>query len=548
LRRFSTAKKTTPMVLAASILAFQVAIPWTVPHLITDDGPSHIYTSVVARNLLGNLLLNRKSHYGEIYHFNSKITPNLGGFILLGTFVSIAGVNQAEKLMMSFSLVVGFLSIGYAIWSLSPEWIPWTPLINVLLQVWFLWRGYYDFYLGMVLCPLVVGYFLHNIHRLTVRRAAVVGVGLCGIFLTHVLAAALAGLVLGVVGTWVYWIVPATAKHNEPGRSYFPASLRQLGLLFAVLLPTLALFLLFAASSSESVHWHPEIAWAFNSFPMHSFVTASGRSGSQTFIWPVLLCLIALSLGAMRGSEWKSAKGGLACAVILIFLAYLIVPEQGLGGSQTKVRFSWAVFLWGGILACSVRKLRLIQVPLAVYFSVFLIGTLWSTKTALAASSRAVEDYLSLAGQIRPGSRLVRLRYPTMDLPRQYGFEDTGRDPLLHVDAFIAARCKCIDLSDYQAPSGVFPVVFNPGVIKAQQIGLWQLEGPGPETSATVAWLRTTLPVPIDYTIIVSDDHAQEASNSDYSRLLANLNAGMRLVAVSRSRPFAKLYERTGAR
>ncbi len=538
--RFLKGKKTTPVVLAASILTLQLAIPWTVPHLITEDGPSHIYTSVVARNLLGNLLLNRTSHYGGIYRFNSQIIPNWGSSILLGIFVPVVGVNQAEKLMMSFSLLVGFLSISYAIWSLSPQWIPWMPLTNMLLQVWFLWTGFYDFYLGMVLCPLVVGYFIRNYDRLTARRAVVVGIGLCGIFLTHLLAAAIAGLVLAVVGLWVYWIVPAMA----PG----PASLRRLALLFAALLPTPALALLFAASSGEPLNWHPDIVWAFTAFPMHIFATASGRLGGQTFIWPVVLCLIAIAPGAMRRAEWKSAKGGLACAVILIYIAYLVVPNEGLGGSQATIRLAWAVFLWGGILVSSVRRLRLIQVPLAIYLSIFLVGTLQATKTALTASSRAVEDYLSLANQIKPGSRLVRLRYPTLDLPRQYGFEDIGRDPLFHVDAFIAARCKCVDLSDYQAPSGVFPVVFKPGVDKGQQTGLWQLEGAGPETSASFAWLRSTLPVPIDYVIILSDDAAQQASNPDYARLLANLNTGMRLVATSRSRPFAKLYERTGAR
>ena len=540
-------KKTAPAALAASLLALQIAIPWTVPHLITEDGPSHVYTAVVARNLLGNLLLGRKSHYGGVYQFNSRIVPNWGSSAILGTLVSIGGVNQAEKLLMSCSLLVGFLSIAYAIRSLNPELVPWTPLINVLLQVWFLWLGFYNFYLGMVLCPLVVGYFIRNFHRLTVFRAAAVGVGLCGIFLTHLIAAAIAGVVLVVIGTWVYWIVPATAGKGAAGSRYFPASLRQLALLFAMLLLTLGLFLLFAAASSEPVSWHSEIAQAFSAFPMHIFTTASGRLGGQIFVWPVVLCLIVVSFGAMRGSEWRSAKGGLACAVIVIFLAYLIVPDRGLGGTEAKIRFSWGVFLWGGILACSVRRFRLIQVPLAIYVSAFLLGTLLSTKAVLAASSRAAEDYLSVASQIKQGSRLVRLRYPTPDLPRQYGFEDIGRDPLFHLDAFLAARCKCIDLSDYEAPSGMFPVVFAPSMERGQQLELWGLEGPGSGTSRSVAWLRTTLPVPIDYVIVVSDETAQ-GSNPDYAKLLDGLNEGMRLVATSRSRPFVKLYERIGDR
>jgi hypothetical protein len=533
-----------PAVLAFVLLAIQLTIPWTVSRLITEDGPSHLYTAVVARNLLGNLLLGRGSHYGGIYHFNPVIVPNWASSVLLGAFVTIAGVDHAEKLLMSFSLLAGFLAIGYAIWSLSPESLPWTPLINILVQVWFLWLGFYNFYLGMALSPLVVAYFFRNIHRLSVRRALIIGAGLCGLYLTHLVAAAIAGLVLAVVATWVYWVVPGWRD-----RRFFPASLRQLALLIAAILPTLGLFLLFAvksgASSGEPLGWHPEFARAFSAFPMHIFATGAGRLGGQDLIWPVILCLVALSFGAMRSAEWASAKGGLAFAVLLVFLGYLIIPDRGLGGGEAKIRFSWGVLLWGAILVGSGRRFRLMQVPLAVYFSAFLVGNLFSTENALKATNRAVEDYLSLASHIKPGATLVRLRYPTPDLPRQYGFEDIGRDPLFHVDAFIAARCKCIDLSDYQAPNLIFPVVFRPSVNRTQQYGLWGLQSPGPTASESFAWLSTSLPVRLDYVIVLADDDVRKASDPDYVKLLAKLNENMRLVATSRSNPFVRLYERT---
>jgi hypothetical protein len=250
----------------------------------------------------------------------------------------------------------------------------------------------------------------------------------------------------------------------------------------------------------------------------------------------------------MRVSEWRSPKGGLACAVILIFLAYLVVPDRGLGGSEARIRLSWGVFLWGGILACSVRRLRFLQVPLAVYLSILLLGTLISTKTTLAETSRAVEDYLPVANQIPQGARLVRLRYPTPGIPQQYGFGNIGRDPVFHVDSLIAARCKCIDLTDYQAPSSVFPIIFRPAVDRGQQYVLWGLEGSHKGISDEVAWLRSSLPVPIDYLILVSDDAAQKASDPEYVDLLSKLDAGMRLIATSPATPFVRLYMRVGAR
>ena len=158
------------------------------------------------------------------------------------------------------------------------------------------------------------------------------------------------------------------------------------------------------------------------------------------------------------------------------------------------------------------------------------------------ASNRAVDDYLSIASHIRRGATLVRLRYPTPAIPRKFGFEEIGRDPLSHVDSLIAASCKCIDLSDYQIPSNVFPVIFAPNVERSQQLGLWSLEGPSSDTSATLTWLRNTLPVPVDYVIVLSDDVAAQTSDPDYPKVLAGLSSGMRLIATSYPDPFVKLY------
>src|SRR5262249_17864732 len=163
-----------------------------------------------------------------------------------------------------------------------------------------------------------------------------------------------------------------------------------------------------------------------------------------------------------------------------------------------------------------------------------LVGTLLSTYRDLKRSSRAVGDYMAIADKIRPGSAIVRLRYQMPALAEKYGFEGIPRDPLLHVDALIAARCKCVDLSDYQAPSLVFPTVFAPSVRRAQQYGFWwgSFEGPGVGTSETLAWVRTNLPVTIDYVILMSDD-AAHVTDPEYAKVLANLNAGMRLVTMS---------------
>ena len=308
--RFWGSIRSIPALLAGLLCVLQISLPWTTHTLVTEDGPSHLYTSVVARNLAGNMLLGRNSHYGELYRFNPHIVPNWGSTLVLSSFATVVGVSRAEQVLMTFCLMVGFFSISYAIRSFSPTLPSWMPVINVLIQVWFLWLGFYNFYLGMVLAPFVIGYLVRNLSRLTILRAGVVGAGMCVLFLTHLIAAALAGIVIVCVAVWVYWIVPAAqaARTSKGLAGYFPDSLSRLALLFLLMLPTLGLLGLFVTSSAEPVTWHLDIARAFADFPMHVFVTASGRVGGQFFIWPVVLFLIALSFAFMRSTEWLSRK------------------------------------------------------------------------------------------------------------------------------------------------------------------------------------------------------------------------------------------------
>ncbi len=529
------ARRNLPAVLAFGLLAFQVVIPWTVPHFVTQDGPSHVYTATVAKTLL----FDRHSVYRPIYRFNHRIVPNWGSTLVVAAVASVVGAGHAEQALMSLALCAGFFAFSYALKILAPGVSPWTPVTNFLLQTWFLWMGFYNFYLGMVLCPLVIGFYIRHIYQLTVKRTVAIAFGLAALFLTHLIPAAMTALALGVTALWVHLVVPLVSRSR-------PAA-RHLGLVLLALLPTAALFVFFAASSTEPFRFQPAVEEAWNTFPLPVFTTGAGRSGTQTFLWPVVLGYIAVTAIAMR-REWRTARGGLVIAAALTFLIYLFIPEEGLGGTQSKIRFAWGVFILGGLIASSARRLLPLRIPIAIYVSAFLIGTLVSTTQALSATNRAVEDYLAAVGSIPEGSRLIRIQYPLPGLPERYGFAAIGRFPLFHLDAYIAARCRCVDLTDYQAPNKIFPIDFKPVMKDALRYNLWALEmqQPGNQAAKVVPWLRENLPVPIDYVILIADESA--TADPGFSQVLANLDSGMRLITTSHPSRFVRVYQRTGSR
>jgi hypothetical protein len=525
-----------PALLAFCLLAAQIAIPWMVPHFVTQDGPSYVYTAVVAKKLLVHA-----QPYAALYRFNPQLIPNWGSLILLAASASIAGPGHAEALAMSLMLCFGFFSLSYAIRSLSPKTSPWSPISNCLLQTWFLWIGFYSFYLGMLFVPLAFGFYVRRDGKLTTRAAIAIAVCLVALFFVHLLAAAVSILLLAIMAIWLHLIRPVFWDKA----ANFQAGARQAGILLGTVAPVILLGLIFASGENRDVPFHLAIIDAWFQFPMHVFATASGFAGGQWYLWPAILALMIVAALGLRRLEWRTAKGGLALAATTLFLAYLVVPDSGLGGNQVKVRFAWMVFLLGGMLIPSVARLQPVRTPIAIFLAACLAFNLVSTSRGVAAYSKAVEDYLSALASIPPGSTLIRLRYPTPDLPDRYGFAGIGRDPLFHLDAYAAARQGFLDLSDYQAPSADFPVIFNPTIDHDKQFALYRLENPAPDESADLNIVRNELPIPIDYALVVADAASPAAS---LSKAITNLESGMRVIAQSPAPPFVHLYQRIAGR
>jgi hypothetical protein len=526
-----------PAVAAFALLAFQVAIPWTVPHLLTQDGPSHVYTATVARTML----FDHHSVYRPFYKFNGRLVPNWGSTLLIGAVGAVSGAAHAEQALMSLSILAGFFAFAYAIKAIDPDAVRWTPIANFVLQVWYPWIGFYNFYLGMVLCPILIGFYVRRIHRLTFRAALAIAGGLVALFFTHVIPAILTVLTLASCAIWVHLIVPLWRRDANVLRT----AARHLIWIGVALAPTVALCGVFALSSKEPVIFTISVRQAWEHFPDYVFSTAAGRMGAQNLLWPAVLFYIVAGTFSMRRKEWFSARGGLAVAALLAFLIYLFVPDDGFGGGGAKMRFSWGFFLIGSLLASSCRAIRYVASGCAIYVFAMLLPNLIVTTQTLSDTGKAVEEYLSATTVIPRGSRFIRIGFPIPSVPKRYGLEGIGREPLLHADAFVAARCVCVDLSDYQAASKVFPVDFKPAITETLRYNLWGLERqlPGNTMGQMLPWLRDSLPAPVDYVILVGDESA--AGDPEFGKVLANLNAGMRLASSSQ---FVRVYQRTGLR
>jgi len=406
-----------------------------------------------------------------------------------------------------------------------------------------MWIGFFNFYLGMALLPLAIGFYVKKEGRLSLRRAAALALVLLVLFATHLIAAVVALATVLTIAFWVHIAVPVVCGSNASRRWLPPPDrVRQFGLLLLAAAPAAALLALWLAGAEAPAKLDPRVAWAWQQFPMHIFLTAGGEA-KQRLLWQVLLGYAGLAALLLRGREWASAKGGLVLATLLVFAAYLLTPDRGLGGGEAKIRFSWAVFVLAGLVACSASRLRYLHVPMAIFFACFTWANTVATVRTAAAVNHVAEDYLTVARRIAPGSSFVRLRYPTPELAAQYGYVGIGRDPVFHLDALAAADGRCLDLSDYEALSRVFPVVFKSYIDSGQLSGLWSFEGPDADSDKTLQWINNNFPVPADFVLVVGDIRSPDAVRMGMPHIIDYLESTMRPVASSPGRTF-RLYER----
>jgi hypothetical protein len=399
--------KAVPPALACALIVAQAALPWTAKHFVTQDGPSHVYNAMVAKDLA----LEPHSSYAAIYAIQRNLVSNWGTVVVFNGLVVLFGVQHSEQAMATLCVVLGFFSLAYFIRSLDPRSSPWSPILNFLLCTQFLWAGFYNFYLGMAVFPLVSGYYVRRMREMSLPRSAAVACGLVALFFIHGLAMALAFLTMTVVCLWSVVVAswPLAASKGE-GIVAMRDALRPVGWLLLAVVPTVAL-----ASTVVGMTGAGDVRGDFisswNNFPFHLFTGSGGRTGEQLLLYPAMLFYMAVGLAAMRRCEVVTPRAGAFAAAGLVFVLCLAGPESAFGADALKPRLAWGVFILGCAAASTVGPLRPLRTPVSIFVACMVAGTLATAqKRNIASVSSAIDAFGSRGahpGQINVGASPV---------------------------------------------------------------------------------------------------------------------------------------------
>ena len=436
------------LLLAAVVV--ELVVLALVPRVVTVDGPAHVNGGWVLAHL-------RDPVVQRYYEFDVAALPNLLTTVALAVLVTLAGTDWGEKLLVAGYVVLLPLALRYALQGVHPQ-AGWLAVAAVPFTFNYLFYfGFYNFCLGLVLCLFIIGLALRQGHGWSARAA----LGLTGLLAlawsTHLLPAAVAALLVGVLA-----VVRMTSGTAE---SVAVAARRHLLAPVLAGLPVLALTVSFllggAAEHGEPVR-RPVVELAVGFFSLtRPLVVYSNVEAVPALL--VAAVLIGLAVRSGRHRSRSPERTALAITTVLMVLAYFASPDRfgpQYGFLNDRLSFFPPLLLlvWTAAPPPSQRMRRAVVAG--------LLGAALALSLLRLPSEvryqRAVDELLSVAPRVPAGSVLLQVQL--VRIPPVGGLARNGeRDPLRHESSRLAAATGSIDAGHYEAALDYFPVRFRAG-------------------------------------------------------------------------------------
>jgi hypothetical protein len=265
---------------------------------------------------------------------------------------------------------------------------------------------------------------------------------------------------------------------------------------------------------------------------------------AEVFFWGLVgLSALVLSVRLLR---WRLGRDdALLIAVALTVLAYFLAPSSLAGGAFVNTRLSlfpfFTLILWLGTFSFGAMARWLIQTGAALT----ALALLALHASAYVQLNEYLAEYLSVEGQLQPNTTLLPLTF-TRSL-RDSPLAGVKVGAFRHASGYLAACAGVVELENYEATTGYFPVHFkeelNPFVFlspegRGTDIGL-QAEPP----RVDIAAYEERTGKSIDY-VLLWNVRPEQRDEPAGRAIFEQLEEGYDLVFTSSPRGLLHLYRR----
>ncbi len=516
---------------------------WYFDYFPSQDGPAHLNNA----NVIRAYNLPESTHFRQYYQLSSHPEPNWSGHLILAGLTWVVPPLLAEKILLSVYVLLFPLLLRYALVQVRPDAGFLAILVFPFIYGYPLHLGLYNFSLGMALLFLPLGYVIKHGERFTPRRTVVLALMLIVLYFSHFIDLLAAGLAIGVLTLWrlaAEWI-----RRRQRGEA---TSLKEfwqlvkeiaLGPLVALLPPALLAVAFLERQGAGHVVGNSLKELVLSAAGLFSLVSFHPRE--QYCTWPLaaIFFIVAATIFLARLIRRElGLKDGLLAAAAAFGLVYLLAPAKMSGGAVINERLMLFPFLmlilWFGTAVWRGAG----RIGLQAAVTLITLALFGMHLQDYARVNDYLDEYLSGSELIEPQSTLLALSFSHQGHTPQ-GQVLSGRfGPFIHASGYIAAQRSVVDLKNYEATTGHFPVIYRPELDPYTHIGVNHgLERQPPAVNFLDYGERTGGSV--DYVLLWRIRDRQRYLEPTLE-ILHQLDQGYELIHTSPQRGYMQLYRR----
>jgi hypothetical protein len=459
-------------VLFSLLLLVEVVPIWWFEYFPSSDGPSHIENATILRRYHDP----DWAFVRDFYTISKSPDPNWLGHLLLASLIGVMPPLIAEKIFLTGYLVLLPVSVRYAVRAVRADAGFLALLAFPFVPNLFFHMGFYNFCYSLPLFFFVVGYWLKHRTRFSPRQMLILGALGLALYFSHLVSLATAWVVIAVDGAWFAYLQVKARPQEMQHRvlQFWRAALVIATPVFLALLPTmlLAAWFVIVPDRPPSLVENVDRSTLAIFLKLEALVSYSLAEGLPA-LGVSLFCLILtgyLQKQRLRDGRAQPADGLFLAAIVLVILC-LAVPPGLAGGLFVNLRLTlypfFTLFLWFAAQpGCDHCRWAIRFAATAATISLVILHA-----GVYAQANEYVGEMLAAAEALEPDHTLFVLRL----VPPNYapdGRQLSSRVPLFqHLEGYIAGQRRLVNLKNYEATSGKFPIRYRPEMNPYSLIG-----------------------------------------------------------------------------